>query len=424
MEKKRHKKGLFWQHLCTIVSLVCCSCAPQSGKAQSPDGSRYLSPVFQSIETTHGIAFSSATATGATSPSSLFLDFYEPAGDTLAARPLVITVFGGGFVSGSRDASDMVAYCERLAHHGYTAAAIDYRLLPLFSLSRKAFIREAYMASQDVSAAVRFFKANSSFYGIDTSRIFLLGNSAGSIAILHEMFLTEDERPPETFESPNLGPLHQSGSPSHFPYSPKVNAAILHWGGVIDLHIIDPEDYVPLCMIHGTNDNIVHYDSGYCFSSITSIMMPFMYGSHSIAHHLDTLGIQDYELHPFEGEGHCFYISGINTLVESKFNACFNITKAFLYQRMTSSPTAVPVREEPRITIYPTPAHDHLRVELPGAGIARVVLHDLFGRVVQTSVTAGETAVISVEGIPQGIYFLTVTDTDGRSIVRKVTVGR
>ncbi len=406
-----------------VVACLCCVCLgwSQAGLAQDLCGVRYKEPVFSNVTTTYGIPYSSACAEGQSTPSSLSLDFYEPVGDTLAARPLVITVFGGGFVSGSRDATDMVAYCEQFAKYGYVTASIDYRLISVFDVNFTSMVREAYIATQDLSAAIRFFKANSAYYRIDTNRVFLLGNSAGSIAILHEIFMTEDERPAATYNAPDLGPIHQSGSPSHFNYSPKVAGAVSQWGGVMDLDILDVEDYVPICMIHGMKDNIVPYDSGYCLS-FSSGSMPFMYGSHTIARRFDEIGIRNYEFHPFEGESHCFYIFGFNTLIQSKFKACFNITRDFFYKVMMDQPFSVPGENRDELRVYPNPAADYVQVELPGAEITRLVLHDLQGRVVRMSEVTRGTVVLSVEGIPQGLYLLTVTDSTGRSVVHKLVV--
>lgn len=159
-----------------------------SAGIRAQESGRYATPQFFKVKTVYSIPYSRATSIGKTSPDTLYLDFYEPLRDTLAARPLVIVVFGGSFVAGSRNNDDNVAYCKRLATYGYATASIDYRLMPLLNISAKNIVRDAYMAIQDVSAAVRFFKANHQTYRIDTNNIFLLGNSAGSIAILHEIY--------------------------------------------------------------------------------------------------------------------------------------------------------------------------------------------------------------------------------------------
>jgi len=242
-----------------------------SNRVEAQSGTRFLDPVFDEVTTTEAVPFSSAIREGQTAPTTLYLDFYEPTGDTMAKRPLVITVFGGAFVTGSRDYVDMVAYCTRLAKLGYATASIDYRLLSWLQFSESALMRDAYMAAQDVSAAIRFFKLHCDDYRIDPERIFLLGNSAGSIAILAEMFMGEEERPEQTFTEPDLGTMHSSGFEEYAGISPTVVGAIPHWGGVNALDVIDVEEYTPICMIHGTDDLTVPFDSGYCFSNLSPI---------------------------------------------------------------------------------------------------------------------------------------------------------
>ena len=384
-------------------------------------GVRYAEPVFDEVIKTEAIAYSSAFKEGATTPTTLFLDFYEPAGDPLQARPLVITVFGGAFVAGGRDYADMVEYCTRLAKHGYVAASIDYRLLSFLQISHKSLIRDAYMAAQDVSSAVRFFKAHVEEYRIDTSQVYLLGNSAGSIAILGMLFVDESERPAETYEDPDLGPMHSSGYEIYENFSPSVAGAIPHWGGVMDLGVISGEEYVPLCMIHGTDDTTVPYDSGYCYNGILPNVMPFMYGSHTIAGRLDELGIADYEFHPFEGEEHAFYYNAVYQLDEEKFDACFSITRDFLYQHLTF-PTSVPETEEAEIQVCPNPADDLITIrfdEVAQNEPCSVVVVDVMGRIMLSTTVSGPLATFDVSQWPSGVYFMQV-ERDGQRYGRKI----
>lgn len=395
-------------------------CLFLSGTLRAQDGGRYAQPVFDDVLTTSGIPFSSAVPVGQSEPTTLYFDFYEPSGDTLSARPLVITVFGGAFLIGSRDWCDMVAYGNRLAKYGYVVASIDYRLLPLLSISASSLVRTAYMASQDVSSAVRFFKAYCDEYRIDTNNIFLLGNSAGSIAILNEIFLSEDERPAETFSSPDLGPMNSSGYDEYAGFSSKVAGVVSHWGGVMDKEVIDADEYVPICMIHGTADEAVPYDSGYCYSSLTSSIMPYMYGSHSIAERLDALGIEDYELHTFVGEKHCFYITSMTILIQDKFDTCFSIVRDFLYGHLDlPSDVGVSQHVTDYVRIYPNPASDLLFVERKdGAAVSQIALYDMQGRAVGVS----DSSPVGIGHLPSGIYFVRVTDADGREYNRKVVV--
>ena len=383
-------------------------------------GVRYAEPVFDEVSISTAIPFSSAVKEGETSPTTLLLDFYEPQGDTLSARPLVITVFGGAFVAGGRDYADMVEYCTRLAKHGYVAASIDYRLLSFWNINATSLIRTAYMASQDVSSAVRFFKHHQEQFKIDTEQIFLLGNSAGSIAILSEIFVDEDERPVETYVSPDLGPMHSSGYPEYADVSPAVAGAVPHWGGVNGLDVIDKEEFVPLCMIHGTDDTTVPYDSGYCYNGMLPDVMPFMYGSHAMAQRLDDLDISDYEFHPFEGEGHAFYLSGVGQLIEEKFNACFDITRDFLFNHL-KFPTSVAESNEPRIQVYPNPATDLLTIHFGDVAQCKplnVTVMDVVGRVAFAETVSSTEVRFDVSQWPSGVYVIR-TEQEGVCGVRK-----
>ena len=388
------------------------TCGLLTNTLQAQSGQRYTEPVFDEVNTIVGIPYSSAVKEGDTLPTTLYLDFYEPVGDTLPKRPLVITVFGGAFVAGSRDFVDMQEYCTRLAQHGYAAASIDYRLLSIWNLNQTSLIRDAYMAAQDVSSAIRFFKYHYDEYRIDTEQVFLLGNSAGSIAILCELFMDEDERPAETFEEPDLGSMHSSGFEEYAGFSPAVAGAIPQWGGVMDLDVIDEEEYEPLCMLHGTDDTNVPYDSGYCYNGMLPGVMPYMYGSHPIAGRLDEIGITDYEFHSFEGEGHAFYFT-LSYQLNEKFDTCFNIVRDFLYQHLNLS-TSVPETEELKFQVYPNPSNGVFNIKT-GEETA-ITIYNLMGRTVATGKT--ENGVFAVSNLSSGVYFI----KSGEGMVQKVVV--
>ena len=250
------KRFILWVciSLCTSIML------------QAQNEQRFLSPVFDEITVQSEVQYSSAAPVGSDDPDPLYFDFYEPIGDTMAYRPLVITVFGGAFVAGNRTWCDMVAYAESLSHYGYVVASIDYRLLPVYRISETNFIRAAYMAAQDVSAAVRFFKGNCDTYRIDTNRIFVIGNSAGTIASMHCVWMDDNERPEETYEDSgflgigghsDLGGVHTSGFPEYLSYSPSIAGLVAQWGGILDTNIVGNDDQTPICLIHGTADETV-----------------------------------------------------------------------------------------------------------------------------------------------------------------------
>lgn len=281
------------------------------------------------VKVQQGLPYAYAQYPGQDKAVNLCFDFYEPADTADALRPLVITVFGGGFVLGSRDYEDMVEWSNRFAEVGYAAASIDYRLMPAKKFSSKELVRTGYMASQDVSAAVRFFKANSEKYRIDTNRIFLLGQSAGAVAIIHALYMDEDERPSVTREEPELPPLHSQGNAAAKTQTFSVAGAILFWGCVFDPEIIDADEITPLCLIHGEKDRILPVDSGYAFSIKG---MPYAYGSRVMADRLKKLGTAPFELHLKEKESHAFYFKHLSMfqLDALKFDECFQIAWDFM----------------------------------------------------------------------------------------------
>ena len=288
-----------------------------------------LSAVAQHVKVQRSIPYCNALYPGKDKMQRLCFDFYEPAGHADTLRPLVITLFGGGFVAGSRDYEDMVAWCNRFAEKGIAAASIDYRLMPAHKFNSKGLVRTGYMAAQDVSAAVRFFKANADKYRIDTNHIYLLGQSAGAVAILHALYMDEDERPSETFLEPELPPLHSTGTSAALKQQFSVAGAVLLWGCIFHPDMIDPDETTPICLIHGGKDIILPPDSGYAFSIPG---LPYAYGSIPIADRLEELGTTPFELHLFEDEPHVFYFKllymfNLDTLKHEK---CFNIAWEFI----------------------------------------------------------------------------------------------
>lgn len=98
--------------------------------------------------------------------------------DRSAKKPAVISVHGGRWFRGTRfdDGLDGrpdngVVLLAEWAKRGYFVARIDYRLVTC---------TPAPACFQDVMCAVRWVHAHSDEYGIDRSRIFLIGQSAGA----------------------------------------------------------------------------------------------------------------------------------------------------------------------------------------------------------------------------------------------------
>lgn len=97
------------------------------------------------------------------------LDLFYPTAMSSQRLPLIIWVHGGGLISGSKE--QVRNYCKILAGKGFAVAAIDYSVAPgkLYPTP----VRQA-------NAALAYLLQQSGQYPIDTSKIFLAGDSGGS----------------------------------------------------------------------------------------------------------------------------------------------------------------------------------------------------------------------------------------------------
>lgn len=264
---------------------------------------RYQQPVFDSVTVSTGIYFATATPYGfLAQPQDLLLDFYEPVGDTLTKRPLIVFQFGGGFAIGWRSEPVIPQFCTYFAKCGYAVASIDYRLG--FNIDSQSTTRAMYRAMQDERAALRFLCQNAQQFKIDTNIIFLTGTSAGCFSALGNCFMSEADRPAPTYGIPlepaDLGCMDCSGNTDFGLRFPKIKAIINQWGAILDTALIEASENIPIISFHGDQDVLVPYEYGFPFQLP---VFPAVYGSKPIHERLDNLGILN-ELHPLVGYGH------------------------------------------------------------------------------------------------------------------------
>lgn len=103
------------------------------------------------------------------------LDIYLPR-DGKSSRPLMIYVHGGGWRIG--DKARVNEKEKYFTDRGYVFASINYRLSPKKGSSDPNRIMYP-IHQQDVAAAIALLLKNAKQYGIDTSRVALMGHSAG-----------------------------------------------------------------------------------------------------------------------------------------------------------------------------------------------------------------------------------------------------
>jgi predicted esterase len=269
------------------IALFICLTTPLSAQ----QGERYKSDIFPQIDSITNVQYGEAVNLN-NETEKLLLDIYMPQSDTEKKRPLLIGVHGGGFVNGNKSGGFQLSVCKTLAKKGYVATSIGYRLGVEKPRTNTAYFEAMYRAVQDAKAAVRFFRKNAEKYGIDTSKIYVLGSSAGSMTVLQLAYMDQNEVPSQ-IDTKKMGTLE--GTSGNAGFSSKVHGVVDCWGAMIDYKWINKGD-VPLYCIHGTADSTVPYDASYAYHG-------FAYGSKILYERALSLGIPT-GLRLFEKAGH------------------------------------------------------------------------------------------------------------------------
>jgi alpha-L-fucosidase 2 len=182
------------------------------------------------------------------------LDIYEPNG--IGPFPAVIVVHGGAWIGGDKQGDEKI-FAQPLTDANLVCVSVNYRLAP----------KHKWPACyEDVQAAIKWVKENGSQYKIDTSRIAIMGYSAGGQIAAMAAMTSENDR--------EVQAIVLVASPTDLVYdglrrgditvyistvlgSKKLDAQALQL-----LWEISPVNYVraglpPFLLIHGTADTTV-----------------------------------------------------------------------------------------------------------------------------------------------------------------------
>ncbi|MBR6323251.1 MAG: alpha/beta hydrolase [Lachnospiraceae bacterium] len=96
------------------------------------------------------------------------MDLYRPRFAEGAVLPVIFSIHGGGWVYGDKERYQY--YCMSLAQRGFAVLNFTYRLAPEFRYPAPL---------EDACLVVTWMVENAAKYGLDTKRVFAVGDSAG-----------------------------------------------------------------------------------------------------------------------------------------------------------------------------------------------------------------------------------------------------
>ena len=367
---------------------------------------RYYQPVFTNVTVTNNVAYGSAIPFGGSMPQPLLMDVYQPTGDTVSRRPLIVFAHGGGFLFGSKADAYPVAFCTRLARLGYVVASIEYRLgfpltgFPVALTDTAGIAQAAIRGGHDMKAAIRFFRQNaatSKTYRVHTNYVIAAGSSAGAFAALGVGYFDKASEVPAYVNLASLGGIEgASGTPG---YSSAV-MAVLNLSGATENPAVLEAGNAPLCSAHGTADATVPYLQG----KIGSSLLPkYVYGSGRLHPRATALGITNV-LRRFSRAGHVpFETNG--AYADTTFWTIRDFLRPLLRRTGVALAAKTGIRAS-TIQAYPNPAQEAVQLALPAdwAQLGEAELLDVAGRVVRRFRPQAQATLLVRGALPAGIY--------------------
>ena len=278
---------------------------------------RYLTEVFTAVTVNSDVIYGNniSVLTGSPAATDLKMDVYQPTGDVLTERPLVIVLHTGSFLprilngqpTGAKNDSVVIEMCTRFAKKGYVAVAADYRL-GWNALSTDVDVRTStllnavYRAIQDTKNCVRYFKndrATTNTYKVDTTRIVIGGISTGGYISLAygslnqvaeiqlAKFIDNSKTPPApyinqalsgNFDGTDATPLNKSNYPAH---SSTIHMTFNVGGAIGDTSWIQAGE-VPIVSLHCTKDPFAPYATGAVIVPTTGAFVVEASGSYDV----------------------------------------------------------------------------------------------------------------------------------------------
>ncbi len=383
------------------------------------DGARYIEDIFTEVEITAGVNFGSATTISGNA-KELDMDIYEPSGDVVENRPVIILGFGGSFIGGMRQDLDFL--CRAYAKKGFVAATIDYRLydgslLPLPTAETMQDVVTKTVA--DFKAAVRFFRENAdgaNEYGVDPNLVFVGGISAGAIAAAHAAVMDDSDTYSDGLQAiiTDNGGL-EGNSSDNLEYSSEVQGYVNFSGGLGDADWIDEND-PPFYSVHDDMDGTVPYGEG--FASIFGFDIIAMDGSQVMNEVANANNVLN-ELLTIEGStGHVSYFGSDPSETETIDASSVFLENLICNIIVVASASEVNSRLN-SITVYPNPTRGMLFLKGEEGMSLSVTVRDMLGKELMYF---ENDRSLDLSAFAKGMYFVEMKDMESLDVVVKRVV--
>jgi acetyl esterase/lipase len=299
---------------------------------------RYLDDVFSAVTVTSDIDYATNTSILPMlqglppGPATLKCDIYEPTGDSVINRPVIILVHTGSFLppvlngqpTGSKGDLSVVEQCTRWAKKGYVAIAMDNRLgwnptSPDQDVRTSSLLQAAYRGIQDAKAMVRYMRMtedNGNPHGINPDKIILGGQGTGAYIslgyatlddpateLMLPKFINFSTTPPSPYVYPPFfgnpdgtdsawlpaaaSPTGQDelwNIPNNPTYSNDVNMVFNLGGALADISWLQTGD-VPMVSFHCEMDPYGPIDTGDVIVPTTGDFVVEVMGSRTVQHY-------------------------------------------------------------------------------------------------------------------------------------------
>lgn len=373
------------------------------------DGTRYISEVFTTYDTTLNVLYGNNTTVGGTN-QDLYMDIFEPSSDAATNRPVVVLAFGGSFIGGAKE--DMHDLCVYYAKRGFVAVSIDYRLYDgaLFPLPSAAVMTdEVIKAVSDMKAAVRYLRedaATSNLYKIDSNYIFVGGVSAGGIVASHLAYVdAQDSLGASEQTALNNNGGFTGNSSTNTQYSSAVQGVLNYSGALRAAYYIDAND-PPLFSVHDDADETVPYGGG--DAKIFGFPIVYVEGSGMMNPRADVVGVANQLITIPNSTGHVSYFNnGAAVWQDSVQEASAKFVHDEVVCPMLTGLAEVQ-QQEVAAKFYPNPSASDIVVELAEVpSVYSVIVYDNLGRIVAQQQGLNESQyTIQRAALAAGVYLV------------------